>query len=173
MFFCEYSEISNNTYFEEHLRTAAPENNNKKRFRRKVTGHNDHYIINMGGQRPKIGGNWPLTGAYLQYCLNKEVSDEVEFLLADKDESLLQIDTIIFDGDGQGSQNSKFAMSLRYLKKKWEMNLIFCIQFKIKVSYKLVSTLWTLKFPRRWYYHYWWTWANILKVLKVTRLQCL
>ena len=23
MFFCEYSEISKNTYFEEHLRTAA------------------------------------------------------------------------------------------------------------------------------------------------------
>ena len=31
-----------------------------KRFIGKVTGHNDHYMINMGGQRPKIGGNWPL-----------------------------------------------------------------------------------------------------------------
>ena len=25
MFFCEYCEISNNTYFEEHLHTAASE----------------------------------------------------------------------------------------------------------------------------------------------------
>ena len=127
MFFCEYSEISNNTYFEEHLRTAAPENNNKKRFRRKVTGHNDHYIINMGGQRPKIGGNWPLTGAYLQYCLNKEVSDKVEFLLADKDESLLQIDTIIFDGDGQGSQNSKFVFTIPQKEVRDELDFLHTV----------------------------------------------
>ena len=33
--------------------------------------------------------------------LNKEVSDEVDFLHADKHESFLQIDTITFDGDGQ------------------------------------------------------------------------
>ena len=31
--------------------------------------------------------------------LKKEVSDEVDFLHADKDESFLQIDTKIFDGD--------------------------------------------------------------------------
>ena len=36
----------------------------------------------------------------LQY-LKKEVNDEVNLLLADKHESFLQIDTIIFDGDGQ------------------------------------------------------------------------
>ena len=29
----------------------------KKRFLGKATGHNDHYIINVGDQRPKIGGN--------------------------------------------------------------------------------------------------------------------
>ena len=29
----------------------------KKGFIGKGTGHNDHYMINMGGQRPKIGGN--------------------------------------------------------------------------------------------------------------------
>ena len=28
-----------------------------KRFLGKATGHNDHYRINMGGQRPKIGSN--------------------------------------------------------------------------------------------------------------------
>ena len=57
MFSCEYCKISNNTCFEEHLRTAASENNNKKRFLEKATGQNDHYMINMGGQRPKIGGD--------------------------------------------------------------------------------------------------------------------
>ena len=29
----------------------------KKRFLGKATGHNDHYMINMSGQRLKIGGN--------------------------------------------------------------------------------------------------------------------
>ena len=55
MFSWEYCKISNNTCFEEHLRTAASEN--KKIFLGKVTGHNDHYMINMGGQRPKSGSN--------------------------------------------------------------------------------------------------------------------
>ena len=36
----------------------------------------------------------------MQY-LKKEVSDEVDFLHADKNESRLQIDTKIFDGGGQ------------------------------------------------------------------------
>ena len=31
--------------------------NIKKRSPGKATGHNDHYMINMGGQRQKIGGN--------------------------------------------------------------------------------------------------------------------
>ena len=57
MFSYEYCEISNNTCFEEHLRTAASENYNKKRFLGKAIGHSDHCMINMGGQRPKIGGN--------------------------------------------------------------------------------------------------------------------
>ena len=55
MLSCEYCKISNNTCFEEHLRTAASEN--KKRFLGKATVYNDHYIINMGGQMPKIGSN--------------------------------------------------------------------------------------------------------------------
>ena len=29
----------------------------KKRFLGKATSHNDHYMINMGGQRPKAGSN--------------------------------------------------------------------------------------------------------------------
>ena len=50
----------------------------------------------------------------LQY-LKKELSDKVGFLHADKHECFLQIDTMYFDGDSQGS---KFAMSLQYLKKE-------------------------------------------------------
>ena len=41
-------------------------NINKKRFLGKSTSHNDYYMINMVGQRLKIGGNWPLTGPYWQ-----------------------------------------------------------------------------------------------------------
>ena len=29
----------------------------KKRFPAKATGHNDHYMVKMAGQRQKIGGN--------------------------------------------------------------------------------------------------------------------
>ena len=32
-------------------------NNNEKRFLGKAAGHNDHYMIHMGGQKPKIGSN--------------------------------------------------------------------------------------------------------------------
>ena len=67
MFSCEYCKIFNNICFEEHLCMTASENNDKKRFLGKATGHNDHYMINMSGQRPKIGGNWPLAGPYLQH----------------------------------------------------------------------------------------------------------
>ena len=55
MFSSKYCQISFNTFFEEYLLTA--ENNNKKSFLGKATGHNDHCMINIGGQRPKIGGN--------------------------------------------------------------------------------------------------------------------
>ena len=44
----------------------------------------------------------------LQY-LKKEVSDEVDFLHADKHESFLQIDTMIFDGMVKHSQSSQTA----------------------------------------------------------------
>ena len=54
-------------------------------------------------------------------CLKKEVRDEVDFLHIDKHKSFQQIDTMIFDGDGQAfpnSQKSTFPMSLQYLKKE-------------------------------------------------------
>ena len=37
--------------------------------------------------------------------LKKKVNDEVDFLQADKHKSFLQIDTMIFDGDGQAFPN--------------------------------------------------------------------
>ena len=65
----------------------------------------------------------------LEY-LKKEVSDEVDFLHADKYESLLQIDTMILIGivkHSQSSQNSKFTMSLQYLKKEVRDEVDFCM----------------------------------------------
>ena len=53
--------------------------------------------------------------------LKKEVSDAVDFLHADKHESLLQIDTIILMEMvkySRSSQNSKFVVSLQYLKEE-------------------------------------------------------
>ena len=63
----------------------------------------------------------------LQY-LKKELSDEVDFLHADKHESLLQIDTMILTGWSSISKVPKIA-SLQCLynisKKKLKMKLIF------------------------------------------------
>ena len=50
-----------------------------------------------------------------------QLSDEAQFLYGDKHESLLHINTMILMGMGKHSQkiqNSKFAMSLQYLKKE-------------------------------------------------------
>ena len=55
------------------------------------------------------------------------MSGDVDFLHADKHESLLQIDTMILMWivrHSQSSQGNKFAMSLQYLKKNSEMKLI-------------------------------------------------
>ena len=59
------------------------------------------------------------------------------------------------------------------LRKKWVKKFIFCMQINIKVSYQLILTLFPSKFRTRWCYQYWWTWSNILKVLKITSLQYL
>ena len=86
----------------------------------------------------------------LQY-LKKEVNDEVDFLHADKHESLLQIDTMILMGmvrHSQSFQNSKFAMSLQYLKTPVRDKIDFFMQINIKVSNKFVSTLWVSEFPK-------------------------
>ena len=47
--------------------------------------------------------------------------DEADFFLSDRHESSLQIDTMILKGmvkHSQSSQNSKFAMFLKYLKEE-------------------------------------------------------
>ena len=53
--------------------------------------------------------------------IKKQLSDAVDFLHADKHESLLQIDSITLMQMvkySQSSQNSMFAVSLQYLKKE-------------------------------------------------------
>ena len=85
----------------------------------------------------------------LQY-LKKEFSDEVDFLHADKYESLLQIDTMILRRmvkHSQSSQNSKFAMSLSYLKTEVTDEVEFLHADKNQVSDKLILTLCVSKFP--------------------------
>ena len=85
------------------------------------------------------------------------MSDEVDFLLADKHESLLQIDSMILMGmvkHSQSSQNSEFAMSLQYLKKEVKDEVDFSPADKhqsflkvyfsmlgIKVSYKVDTNI--------------------------------
>ena len=71
----------------------------------------------------------------LQY-LKKEMSVEVDFLHADKYESLLQIDSMILMGmfkDSQSSQNCKFAMSLEYFRNEVK-DVKVCRQINIRLS---------------------------------------
>ena len=84
----------------------------------------------------------------LQYR-KKELSDEVDFLYADKYESLLQIDTMILImmvKHSQSSQNSKFALSLQYLKTEVRDEVEFLHADKHQVSDKLILTLCVSKF---------------------------
>ena len=55
----------------------------------------------------------------MQYLKN-ELSNEADVLDADRHESVLQVDNIIFDGFGQGCPKypAKFAISLWHLKKE-------------------------------------------------------
>ena len=92
----------------------------------------------------------------LQYFIN-EVSDEVDFLHADKYENMLQINTMILTGMikySQSSQNSKCTISLQYLKKEVrdEVDFLHADKYQtslqgdfhtlgIKVSYKVILPL--------------------------------
>ena len=56
--------------FQEIIQNRSKEflgnKNMNKKNPGKATGHNDHYMIIMSGQRPKNGSNCQLTGPYLQ-----------------------------------------------------------------------------------------------------------
>ena len=83
------------------------------------------------------------------------MNDKVDFLHAGKHKNLLQIDTMILMEivkHLQSSQNSKFTMSVQYLKKEDRDKLIFRMQVSIKVAYKLISTLWSPQLATRRYY---------------------
>ena len=68
------------------------------------------------------------------------MSDEVDFMHADKHESLLQIDTMVLMGmfkHFQSFQNSKFPIS----QKRSYMKLIFYMQINMKITLEFISTL--------------------------------
>ena len=58
----------------------------------------------------------------------------------------------------QSTQSNKFAISLQYLKKKLEMEFIFCMQINTKVS-------------TSWYYRFKWKWLDMFKVPKIENWQ--
>ena len=60
------------------------------------TANNIYYNFRCVGRHAKITQN--NKSAVSLQCLNKEVSDEVDFLQADEHESLLQINTMILIG---------------------------------------------------------------------------
>ena len=64
-------------------------------------------------------------------------------------------------------------MSSQFLKKDVRNDVDILHEDKHQNFLQLISTLWTSKFPISWYYHYWWAWSSIFKVLKVTSLQYL
>ena len=72
------------------------------------------------------------------------MSDAVDFLHADKHESLSQIDTKILMEMvqySQSSQNCKFAMSLQYLKKEVNDEVDFLHADKHQSFLQVISTL--------------------------------
>ena len=73
----------------------------------------------------------------------------------------------------QSSQNAKFTMSLQYLKKEVRDEVDFLHTDKhqsfLKVDFKTLG----IKVIYKIYYHYWWTWSSILKLLEVTSFQYL
>ena len=79
--------------------------------------------------------------------IKKEVGDAVDFLHADKHESLLL--QIEWSSMPKVSKIASFACLYNISKKKLEMKLTFGMQINIKVSYKLISTLWISKISTR------------------------
>ena len=61
----------------------------------------------------------------------------------------------------QITQNNKFAKYLQYLEK----------EVKDKVDF--LCRCYPSQLSINWYYHFWWVWSGMPKVLKITRMQCL
>ena len=111
------------------------------------------------------------------------MSDAVDFLYADKHESLLQIDTKFFWWVWSSIPKVPKKASLQCLynipkKVRDEVDFFdadkhqsfLTVDFNtlgIKVFYNVTGMI--MKTWRAW----WWEWSSILKVLKVTSLQCL
>ena len=71
------------------------------------------------------------------------MNDEADFWHADKNEKLLQIDTMILMDMAkhfQSFQNSKCSMSVQYHKKEDRDKLIFCMQISIKIAFNTLRT---------------------------------
>ena len=79
------------------------------------------------------------------------MSDEVDLLHAGKHESLLQIDSMGMVKNSQSSQNSKFAMSLQYLKKEVKAEVDF---LHAEFPKSLFQHFEHQSFLQRRYYHY-------------------
>ena len=84
---------------------------------------------------------------------------------------LIQWLLIGMDKHSQNSQKSKFGISLQYLLKEVRHEVDFLHADKRQSFLQVILKTWVLKFPKRWYYHYWWAWSSFLKLLKVTSLQ--
>ena len=106
------------------------------------------------------------------------MSDSVEFLHADKQESLLKIETKIFWWVWSCIPKVLKIAGLQYIynisKKMLQMKLTFMMEINMKfdlnilgvnVFHKVVGM--TMKTRRAWL----WEWSSILKVLKVRSLQ--
>ena len=93
----------------------------------------------------------------------------------DKHRRFFKTETIIFlcvAKHTQINQNNKFVNSLNSSRKKLVMKLIFSMHINIKVSVIWLQHL-DHESLKWWYYHFWWAWSSILKLLKVTSLQYL
>ena len=90
----------------------------------------------------------------LQYLKN-EMSDEVNFLHADKDKNQIQIDTVIFMEMAKHSKNfqhSTYAMSLQYLRKE-DRDEVDCLHADKHQSFQQVVFNTGHQFPTRWCCH--------------------
>ena len=97
--------------------------------------------------------------------------DAVNFLHADKHESLLQIDTKVFWWVWSSLTKVPKKASLQCLyniskKVRDEVDFFDVDKYQsfLKVDFKVI-----MKTSRTW----WWEWSSIPKILKVTSLQCL